>query len=200
MAAPRLARTPNSVQTSTPDNLQSDILSWEENACEDKHYNLRVDFWAGLILGFLLNLVATQFWELWKRYQAHADAKKLAGTWIAHNMLDARNVDLAHPMPNAGLTVIKARPRWWSVNSHVLDVEAEDVAPSLRRQSGSLVIDPVFPRRATRFVFYEDSHEISEQKIVISLDGRTLHVFPVDLSAAGVGILYGRHALCKRPD
>jgi hypothetical protein len=159
-----------------------------------------VNFWAGVLLGFVFNLVATQFWELWKRFQAHAGAKKLAGTWVAHNMLDARNVDLSHPMPNAGLTVIRPKRHWWSANSHVLDVEAEDIGPTLRRQSGSLVIDPVFPRRATRLVCYEDSHEISEQKIVISLDGRTLHVFPVDLAAAGVGIVYGRHALCKRDE
>ena len=158
-----------------------------------------MQFWAGLGIGFFLNLVATQFWELWKRRQAHADAKKLEGTWIAHNMLDARNVDLAHPMPNAGLTVIRSKRRWWVANSHVLDVVAEDVAPTLRRQSGSLVIDPLFPRRATRLVCYEDSHEISEQKIVTSLDGNTLYVFPVDLSVAGVGIRYGRHALCRRP-
>lgn len=155
-------------------------------------------FWAGVILGFVLNLVATQFWELWKRYQAHAAAEKLAGTWIAHNMLDARNVDLSHPMPNAGLTVIKSRPRWWSANSHVLDVVGEDIAPNIRHQSGNIVIDPVFPRRASRLVCYEDSHEISEQKIVIGLDGDTLHVFPIDLSAAGVGIIYGRHALCRK--
>jgi hypothetical protein len=51
------------------------------------------------------------------------------------------------------------------------------------------VVDRVAPWRAKRIVLYDDSDEAFEQSILISLDGRMLHV----LALPG----YNRHALCK---
>lgn len=51
------------------------------------------------------------------------------------------------------------------------------------------MVDRVAPWRAKRIVLYDDSDEAFEQSILISLDGRMLHV----LALPG----YNRHALCK---
>ncbi len=64
---------------------------------------------------------------------------------------------------------------------------------------GYLTIDRVSPRLATRIVSYTDSDEVSEQRIVISSDGQTLHVFPV-VPLSQPSISYDRHALCRRQD
>jgi hypothetical protein len=160
------------------------------------------DFWAGALVGAALGipvgLFVNELTEYLTRFRSHAAAKRLEGRWTAHNFLDGRNVDRQTQMSGAGLTVISAKP-WWkacSADSHVLDVNAEDISDG-RHHSGRLVIDNVCPRLATRIVLYSaPSDEVSEQRIVVSHDFNTLYVFPVD-TVATLGAVYGRHALCR---
>ena len=158
------------------------------------------DFWAGVLLGFLSGIVASIFanyyWELRGRFRAHANAERLVGKWTAYNV-HGRNVDTT-AMPGAGLTEISCNKHRLSADSHVLDVRSTDVSTegSERHHSGNLVIDSRFPRLATRIDMYADSDEISEQRIVISRDFKTLYVFPVD-TVATLGAVYGKHALRK---
>ncbi len=129
----------------------------------------------------------------------HRAAKRLAGEWIAHNYQkdNPRSID-PQTMPGAGLTVISAKS-WWQTHSHVLDVHAQDLGlpelgSQIRNHHGWIAIDPGRPQRATRTIFYEDSDEIEEQRILISDDGNTLHVF--DESADGG--YNKKHALRRR--
>ncbi len=157
------------------------------------------ELWIGLLLGFVFgvvgNILVTHYGELVARCRAHAAAKKLVGTWEAYN-IDGRVV--AHtPMPGAGLTEMSIRSRYpWSAGSHVIQVNAVDLSDG-RQHSGTVVIDSVCPRLATRIVIYEPGDEVIEQRIVISKDFGTLYVFIV---AATLGLsTYSRsHALRRR--
>jgi hypothetical protein len=149
-------------------------------------------------VGLLTGLFANKITEYLARFRSYLLARKLKGKWTAHNMLDGRHVDRQKPMPGAGLTEIKPRP-WWracSSDSHVLDVYGEDTSDG-RRHSGPLVIDPLCSRFASRMVLYSaPSDEISEQRIVIGPDLKTLYVFPIS-AVATMGPVYRVHALCK---
>lgn len=116
-------------------------------------------------------------------------------------MADGRTVNRQSRMDGAGLTEIKARS-WWKAccsDSHILDVTGEDTSDG-RCHSGPLVIDSVCSRLATRIVLYSAPwDEISEQRLVISHDLRTLYVFPV-ATVATLGPAYHIHALCKQED
>jgi hypothetical protein len=147
---------------------------------------------AEFLLGVVAGVVASQLWEFITRWRLHRVASGLEGVWTAHEMLDGRTVDRARLMENAWPTVMKAKRFPFSADSHILDIRAADTSTTtgLRRpHSGYLVVDRVAPWRATRIVFYGDSDEAFEQRILISLDGRTLHVLPLPG--------YNRHALCK---
>jgi hypothetical protein len=161
--------------------------------------NFLVGFFSGAISGALV----AYFVELWTRRRLHGEAKRLKGTWVAHNMLDGRTVDRSRPMENTWATVMTPKPWWLScaANSHVLDVSGDHVSDDgrLRHMEGYLTIDRVSPRLATRIVCYTDSDEVSEQRIVISSDGETLHVFPI-VPLSKPAISYDRHALCRRPE
>jgi hypothetical protein len=103
-------------------------------------------------------------------------------------------------MAGAGLTEISLNKHRWSPDAHILDVRSEDVSADgkqSRPHGGNLVLDPLFPRLATRIDVYYDSDEISEQRIVISRDFQTLYVFPID-TVATLGAVYGKHALRKQ--
>lgn len=143
-----------------------------------------MDFWSGA-LGFFLGLAANKTSERWTLYRAHRDARRLAGEWVAHNYKpeDDRFID-PQPMPHAGLTVISAKS-WWSTNSHVLDVHAQDIESNgqVKDHNGFLAIDPMCPWRAIRTIRYVGSDLITEQRIEISGDGDVLYVF--DKSADG---------------
>ncbi|SRR5258706_15092595 len=162
-------------------------------------YNGRMsDFWAGTLLGFFAGIVASilanHYWELRARYRAYKAAGELVGTWEAYNM-DGRTVDNT-PMPGAGLTVVSSKPHWWSANSAVLDVRAQDIDASsghTRDHEGHIVIDPAFPWLATRIDRYADSNEISEQRLVIGPDFSIVYVFPV-ATVATLGDVYRKHA------
>ncbi len=155
------------------------------------------NFWVGLLLGFLLgvvgNVLANHYWELRERRHAYRDAKRIVGTWKAYNI---RGQTL-EPMEGAGDTVMVAKPHSWSVNSNILDVHGLDTSDG-RHHSGVLVIDPIYPRRATRVVIYEfpTPDEVMEQRIVISHDFKTLYVFPV-LATLGLPTYTPAHVLCK---
>lgn len=136
-----------------------------------------MDFWSGAA-GLLLGLAANNISERMRLYQAYRVARKLAGEWIAYNYTsdDNRSID-AQTMAGAGLTVISARS-WWRPHSHVLDVYAQDLdSGQTRNHHGWIAVDPARPQRASRTIFYDDSDEIEEQRILISDDGNTLHVF-----------------------
>ena len=135
-------------------------------------------------LGFFLGLAANNISERLTLYRAHRAARRLAGEWVAHDYEPGNNRSIdPRPMPGAGLTVISARP-WWSKSSHILDVHAQDVdSGQVRNHHGYLAIDPIRPQRATRTIFYVDSDEIAEQRVEISDDDNTLHLF--DESADG---------------
>jgi hypothetical protein len=155
-------------------------------------------FWAGVLLGFFLgfvaNILANHYWELRARYQNYKAAAKLAGTWIAYNM-HGRTVD-STPMPGAGPTIVSSKPHWWSDNSAVLDVRAQDVdipTGRTRDHDGHIVIDPAFPWLATAIVRYADSNEISEQRLVIGPDFNIVYIFPV-AGVATLGDVYTKHA------
>jgi hypothetical protein len=153
-----------------------------------------MDFWSGA-LGFVLGLAANKTSERWTIYRAHRAARRLAGEWIAHDYQpgDSRSID-TQPMLGAGLTVISARS-WWQANSHVLDVYAQDVdSGKVRNHHGWIAIDPARPQRATRTIFYEDSDEVEEQRIAISDDCNTLHVFDESVD----GGYSKKHALRRR--
>lgn len=153
----------------------------------------------GFFSGVFSSALAAYFWELGTRRRLHGEAKRLKGTWIAHDTLDGRTVDRSKPMTKAWPTVMTPKPHGWSADSHILDISGDDISDDgrLRHHNGYLVIDRASPRLATRIVCYTDSDEVSEQRIVISLKGDTLHVFPV---APPSGSPYHRHALCKRDD
>jgi hypothetical protein len=153
-----------------------------------------MDFWAGA-LGFFLGLAANITWERCKLYGANRAARKLAGEWVAYNYQrdNDRSIDL-QTMPGAGLTVISAKS-WWRAHSHVLDVRAQDLdSGRIRNHHGWIAIDPGRPQRATRTIFYDDSDEIEEQRILISDDGNTLHVFDESVG----GGYSKKHALQRR--
>jgi hypothetical protein len=146
----------------------------------------------GFLLGIIAGIFAAQLWECVTRWRLYRIAQALEGVWTAHEMLDGRTIDRAKLTENAWPTVMKAKSSGWSAASHILDITAADtsISTGLRRpHSGHLVIDRVAPWRATPVVFYADSDEAFEQSILISLDGRTLHVLPLPG--------YNRHALCK---
>jgi hypothetical protein len=152
-------------------NVQDSACGWRTSKI------VVMDFWSG-VLGFFFGLAANNISERWTFYRAHRAAKKLAGEWVAYNYQanNNRSID-ALPMPGAGLTVISARP-WWRPHSHVLDVYAQDInSGNARNHHGWIAIDPARPQSATRTIFYYDSDEIDEQRILISDDGSTLHVF-----------------------
>ena len=156
------------------------------------------EFWAGLLLGFVLgfvgNILANHCWDLLARYRTHATATKLVGTWTAYNMR-GREVD-STPMEGAGPTVISATPHWWSTNSGVLQVSSQDSSDG-RRHSGPLVIDPLSSRLATRILIYDaPSDEVIEQRIIIGHDFKRLYVFYV-LATFGLSAYRPAHVLCK---
>ena len=91
-------------------------------------------------------------------------------------------------MRGASVTVISARPLL-SANSHILDVYGRDFEDGrLREHDGYIVIDRECPTRATRTVIYRESHEITEQRIEIGSNDKTLHIFPTEPA-------YAKHAL-----
>jgi hypothetical protein len=154
-----------------------------------------MDFWSGA-LGLLLGLAANNIWERWTLYRAYRAARRLAGEWVAYNYKrdDNRSID-SQTMLGAGLTVISARS-WWRPHSYVLDVHAQDLnSGQIRNHHGWIAIDPARPQRASRTVFYDDSDEIEEQRILISDDGDTLHVFDESVD----GRYSKKHALRRRP-
>jgi hypothetical protein len=155
------------------------------------------DFWTGLLLGFFFgvigNVLVTHYGELVARFRARAAAKRLVGTWAAYD-IHGRMVD-STPMPGAGFTEVSAKPHWWSADSHVLQVSAVDVSDE-RHHSGTLVIDPVCPRLATRILIYDPGDEVVEQRIVISQDFKTLYVFVV-VATLGLSAYRPAHALRK---
>ena len=98
-------------------------------------------------------------------------------------MPDGRNVDRAKRMEGAGGPIISHKSGRCSADAHILCVKGEDKSDG-RHHSGPLVIDPVFPRLATRILAYgAPSDEVVEQRIVISHDFKTLYIFPVETVA-----------------
>jgi hypothetical protein len=158
-------------------------------------------FLVGFFSGVLSSAFVAYFVELGTRWRLHGEAKRLKGEWIAHDMLDARTVDRSKPMKDTWPTVMTPKRYGWAANSHVLDISGDHTSNdgTLRHMEGYLTIDRVSPRLATRIVYYTDSDEVNEQRIVISSDGQTLHVFPV-VPLSQPTISYNRHALCRRPE
>lgn len=161
------------------------------------------EFLVGFFSGVLSSAAVAYFVELGTRWRLHREAKKLGGTWIAYDMLDGRTVDRSRPMKDSWPTVMTPKP-WWrscAACSHVLDISGDHASNDgrLRHHEGYLIVDRASPRLATRIVCYTDSDEVSEQRIVISSKGDTLHVFPV-VPMSNPTISYNRHALCKRED
>ena len=153
-----------------------------------------IEFWAGVALGFVANILASQCWEFWKRFQAHKAAAKFVGTWVAYD-LKGRNVDTV-PMKGAGLTEVSSRHPWWSPNAAVLDFFSQDVdanSGATRDHDGRIVIDPAIPWLATRIDRYRDSNEVAQQRLVIGRDFDTIFVFPVPAFST-LGDVYGKHA------
>jgi hypothetical protein len=151
-------------------------------------------FWAGVLLGFVANMVATYCWDWIERYKAHCSACRLVGTWVAYNV-HGRHVD-ATPMEGAGLTEVSSKPHWWSENSAVLDVRAEDtntVTGEKRQHDGHIVFDEAIPWLANRIDRYADSNEIAQQQLVIASDLDIVYVFPI-ATGATLGDVYGKHA------
>lgn len=153
------------------------------------------EFWAGLLIGFFLGVVASLLanyvWDLRARYGAYKVARKLVGTWEAFN-IDGRTIDTT-PMP--GATVVSSR-RWWAADAGVLDVRAQDNDASTgrtRRHSGTIVFDRANPWLATRILRYADSNEISQQRLQIDPDDcGIVHIFP-DPTVATLGDVYRKH-------
>lgn len=156
-----------------------------------------VNFWLGLLIGFpvgvLASILASHYWEYRTRYQAHAAAKKLVGSWRAHN-LQGRGVSKT-PMAGAGPTIVSLRSRWWSADAGVLDFESQDVDAQGNRRihGGRIVMDPKVPWMATRIDRYEDSHEVAQQHLVLSRDGSVVYVFPIS-GVSTPGAAYSPHA------
>ena len=152
-----------------------------------------IQFWAGVALGFVANMVANQCWEFWRRYQAHTAARKFVGRWEAYD-LKGRGVD-TEPMKDAGLTVVSLKHSWWSINSALLDVWSEDIFDNgeTRYHDGHIVIHPAIPWLATRIDRYVDSNEVAGQHLVISQDFNIIYVFP-DPALSTLGGVYNKHA------
>ena len=152
-----------------------------------------MQFWAGVGLGFVANVVATKFWELWTRWQAHKAAEKFVGRWEAY-LLKGRTVDTM-PMKGAGLSVVSLRHGWWSVNSALLDVWSEDIGEhgEIRHHDGQIVLDDTIPWVATRIDRYVDSNEVAAQKLVIGPDFNIIYVLPDPTLSTFEGN-YGKHA------
>jgi hypothetical protein len=151
----------------------------------------------GFVSGVLSSALAAYCWELRTRRRLFSEATRLEGKLIAHDMLDGRTVNRSKPMDKAWPTVMTPRRRWWSADSHILDVSADHISDDgrVRHLEGYLIIDRASPLLATRIVLYTDSDEVSEQRIVISLNRDTLHVFPVVPPSDSP---YHRHALCRQ--
>ena len=166
------------------------------------HNSEMSDFWAGILLGaglgFPVGVFVNKVTDWFRRWEAYKIADQLVGKWTAHNMLDGRMVDRGKKMDGAGDTIISHKSRRWGADSHVLSVESLDISDG-RHHGGPLVIDPVFPRLATRIVAYAaPEDEVVKQQIVISNDFKTLYIFPdknvATLRPHGYGDV---HALCK---
>lgn len=159
------------------------------------------EFLVGFLSGALSSALVAYIAELRTRFRLNREARKLGGTWIAHDMLDPRTVDRSKPMKDSWLTVMtpKTGLRAFGIDSHVLDISGDHVSSdgTLRHHEGYLIIDRASPELATRIVLYTDSDEVSEQRIIISSKRDTLHVFPVVTGSKPV-ISCDRHALCKR--
>ena len=157
-----------------------------------------MNFWAGVVLGFVASILANHCWDLWKQYRAYKAAGKLVGTWVAYN-IHGRTIDTT-PMQGAGLTVVSSKPHWWSADSEVLDVYSQDIDASTgrtRKHDGTIVLDPVNPWLATRIDRYADSNEISQQRLEIDPGCDTVYIFP-DPTVSTLGDVYGKHAWRRR--
>ena len=155
-------------------------------------------FWSGALLGFFAGIVASiianHYWDWRARYRAYKSARRLVGTWVAYNMT-GRLVDTI-PMQGAGLTEVSCKPHWWSANSAVLDVRAEDINTSngdKREHDGHIVFDQAIPWLANRIDRYADSNEVAQQQLVIGPDFDIVYVFPIATGATS-GDAYRKHA------
>lgn len=151
-------------------------------------------FWAGVLLGFVASILANHYWDLRARRKAYHAACSLVGTWEAYN-IHGRLVD-AIPMEGAGLTVVSSKPHWWSDNSAVLNVRAQDINTStddVRDHDGYIVFDPAVPWLATRIDRYPDSNEIAQQQLLMTPDSDIVYVFPI-ATGATLGDVYRKHA------
>jgi hypothetical protein len=161
------------------------------------------EFWAGALIGFFAGIVASilanYLWDLRARRRAYKAASKLVGTWVAYN-IHGRTIDTT-PMPGSGLTVVSSKPHWWTADSGVLDVCAQDIDAATgrkRQHDGTIVLDPANPWLATRIDRYADSNEISQQRLEIDpKDRNTVYIFP-DPTVATLGDVYARHAWRRR--
>jgi hypothetical protein len=165
-------------------------------------YNGRMNFWAGILLGFVAGIIASilanHYWDLRTRHRAYKAARKLVGTWVAYN-IQGRTIDRT-PMPGAGLTVVSAKPHWWWADSGVLDVCSQDIDAATgrtRKHDGTIVLDPVNPWLATRIDRYADSNEISQQRLEIDPGCDTVYIFP-DQTVSTLDNVYGKHAWRRR--
>jgi hypothetical protein len=168
---------------------------------ESMDYVGTVNQWPAYLIGFLLGGVASHLanhiWETWARLKRHRAARQFVGQWEAYEL---KNRQLSqHPLSGAGLTTVSLKSKWYSANSGMLDVEASDLdaGGTERNHKGHIILDPQVPWLARRVARYEDSHEVTEQKLVLGLDPSTVYVFPVP-STSTLGDGYSPHAWKKR--
>jgi len=155
-------------------------------------------FWVGLLLGFVAGIIASVFanylWDWIARRLAYHTARRLVGTWEAYN-IHGRLVDTT-PMEGAGLTEVSSKPYWWSANSAVLDVRAQDIDKSTgakRDHDGYIVFDAAVPWLATRIDRYTDSNEVAQQQLVVGSNSDIVYLFPIATGAI-LSDVYGKHA------
>ena len=76
-------------------------------------------------------------------------------------------------------TEATSKPHWWSANSAVLDVRADDIDTSTgekRAHDGHIVFHQGILWLATRIDRYADSNEIAQQQLVIAADFDIVYV------------------------
>jgi hypothetical protein len=151
-----------------------------------------IDMAVAFALGVLASLVASHFWELIQRSRLKNQARALEGIWMGYHFV-GREID-SKPMAGSGETRVESKEWRFGSRSGVLQVKSEDLDVTSGRpryHSGYIVLDRHLPWTARRIDRYDEEHEVSEQRMILTADPDVIYIFPDKMVASAN---YGAHA------